>query len=57
MPAANMFDGLTLEQKQLFSAIFVSLIVIQVMKFFMKKNITIKMPEGVPPMVSILLLH
>lgn len=52
MPAANMFDGTYFGAKAVISAIFVSLIVIQVMKFFMKKNITIKMPEGVPPMVS-----
>ncbi|MGF2054713.1 PTS sugar transporter subunit IIC [Vagococcus fluvialis] len=38
--------------KGVFVAIFVSLITIQLMKFFVKKNITIKMPEGVPEMVT-----
>lgn len=38
--------------KGVFVAIFVSLITIQLMKFFVKKNITIKMPDGVPEMVT-----
>lgn len=35
-----------------FVAIFVSLITIQLMKLFVEKNITIKMPDGVPEMVT-----
>lgn len=38
--------------KGVFVAIFVSLITIQLMRFFVKKNFTIKMPEGVPEMVT-----
>lgn len=49
---ANMFNGTYLGPKAVISAIIVSLIVIQIMRFFMKKNITIKMPDGVPSMVS-----
>lgn len=52
MPAANMFDGTYFGPKAVISAIIVSLIVIQIMKFFMNKNLTIKMPKGVPQMVS-----
>lgn len=48
----NMFDATYFGPKAVISAIIVSLIVIYIMKFFMHKNITIKMPEGVPPMVS-----
>lgn len=52
MVSNNMFNAAYLGPKAVISAIVVSLIVIQIMKFFMNKNITIKMPEGVPPMVS-----
>ena len=52
MPATNMFDGTYFGPKAVISAIIVSLIVIQIMKFFMNKNLTIKMPQGVPQMVS-----
>lgn len=52
MPATNMFDGAYFGPKAVISAIIVSLIVIQIMKFFMSKNLTIKMPQGVPQMVS-----
>ncbi|MCB7177508.1 PTS sugar transporter subunit IIC [Lactiplantibacillus plantarum] len=38
--------------KGVFVAIIVSLITIQLMKFFVKKNFTIKMPAGVPEMVT-----
>jgi len=38
--------------KGVFVAIFVSLLTIQVMKFFVKKNFTIRMPQGVPEMVT-----
>lgn len=38
--------------KGVFVAIFVSLLTVQMMKFFVRKNITIKMPEGVPEMVT-----
>ena len=48
----NMFDATYFGPKTVISAIIVSLIVIYIMKFFIHKNITIKMPEGVPPMVS-----
>ena len=52
MVSNNMFNAAYFGPKAVISAIVVSLIVIQIMKFFMNKNITIKMPEGVPPMVS-----
>ena len=52
MVSTNMFNAAYFGPKAVISAIVVSLIVIQIMKFFMDKNITIKMPEGVPPMVS-----
>lgn len=48
----NMFDATYFGPKTVISAIIVSLIVIYIMKSFIHKNITIKMPEGVPPMVS-----
>lgn len=48
----NMFNGTYLGPKSVITAILVSLVVVKIMEFFMKKNITIKMPEGVPPMVS-----
>ncbi|WP_086347818.1 PTS sugar transporter subunit IIC [Candidatus Enterococcus clewellii] len=38
--------------KGVFVAIFVSLITIQLMKVFVNRNFTIKMPEGVPEMVT-----
>lgn len=38
--------------KGVFVAIFVALITVQLMKLFVKKNFTIKMPEGVPEMVT-----
>lgn len=50
--SVNMFDATYFGPKTVISAIIVSLIVIYIMKFFIHKNITIKMPEGVPPMVS-----
>lgn len=52
MLSTSMFDMTYFGPKAVISAIIVSLIVIQIMKFFMNKNITIKMPDGVPPMVS-----
>lgn len=36
----------------LFSAILISILVVEIYRFFVHKNITIKMPEGVPPMVA-----
>ena len=36
----------------LFSAIFISIIATEIYVFLTRKNITIKMPEGVPPMVA-----
>ncbi len=36
----------------LFTAIIVSLISVEVLRFFIKKNIVIRLPEGVPPAVS-----
>lgn len=35
----------------LFTAILVSIFTVEVVRFFMKKNLIIKMPEGVPPAV------
>lgn len=52
MPSVNMFDGSYLGPKAVILAILVSLIVVQIMKYFIHKNITIKMPDGVPPMVT-----
>lgn len=52
MPNTNMFDGTYFGPKAVISAILVSLIVVQIMKYFINKKITIKMPEGVPPMVT-----
>lgn len=52
MISKNMFDGTYFGPKAVISAIIVSLIVVIIMKYFMNKNITIKMPDGVPPMVS-----
>lgn len=52
MPSVNMFNGDFFGPKAVVSAIIVSIIVIHIMKFFMNKNMTIKLPEGVPPMVS-----
>ena len=50
--ANNMFNATYFGPKAVISAIIVALIVVQIMRFFMNKNMTIKMPEGVPPMVS-----
>lgn len=36
----------------LFTAIIVSIIAVESMKFFIKKNIVIRLPEGVPPAVA-----
>lgn len=52
MPAVNMFSGEFFGPKAVISAIIISLIVINIMKFFMNKNITVRLPDGVPPMVS-----
>lgn len=52
MPSVNMFNGGYFGPKAVISAIIVSIIVVKIMQFFMNKNITIKMPNGVPQMVS-----
>lgn len=52
MPSVNMFNGGYFGPKAVISAIIVSIIVVKIMQFFMNKNITIKMPDGVPQMVS-----
>ncbi len=41
-----------LDAKGLFLAVIIGLITVEVTKFLMDKNIKIRMPEGVPPMVS-----
>lgn len=41
-----------LDGKGLFSAIIVGLLSVEVMNFLMKRNIKIRMPESVPPMVT-----
>lgn len=37
--------------KAVFSAIIVSLVTVEIYRFFIKKKLVIKMPEGVPPMI------
>jgi PTS system cellobiose-specific IIC component len=44
--------GTFLDNQGLFTAIVVSVISVEVFNFFVKKNIIIKMPEGVPPAIS-----
>lgn len=36
----------------MFAAIIISIVAVEAYTFFIKKNITIKMPEGVPPMIT-----
>lgn len=47
----SLMDVSFLGSKGVFTAIIVSLITAKLMQFFVNKNITIKLPEGVPPMV------
>jgi len=44
--------GTFLDNRGLFTAIVVSVITVEVYRFFIQKNIVIKMPEGVPPAIS-----
>jgi PTS system cellobiose-specific IIC component len=44
--------GTYLDSSGLFTAMVVAVIVVEVYRFFIKKNIVIKMPEGVPPAIS-----
>lgn len=48
---ASLIDASFLGSKGVFTAIIVALISAKLMQFFVNKNITIKMPDGVPPMV------
>lgn len=48
----SFLDISYLGAKGVFVAIFVSLITVKMMGFFVKKNITLKMPDGVPEMVT-----
>ena len=51
-PAVSMLNASYFGSKAVISAIIVSLLTVMIMKFFMDKEITIKMPDGVPPMVT-----
>ena len=44
--------GTFLDNSGMFTAIVVSVITVEVYNFFMKRNIVIKMPDGVPPAIS-----
>jgi PTS system cellobiose-specific IIC component len=44
--------GTYLDNTGLFTAIVISVITVEVYRFFIQKNIVIKMPEGVPPAIS-----
>jgi len=44
--------GTYLDNTGLFTAIVVSVITVEIYRFFIQKNIVIKMPEGVPPAIS-----
>lgn len=48
----TFLDVSYLGAKGVFVAIFVSLITVKLMQYFVDKNFTITMPEGVPPMVT-----
>jgi PTS system cellobiose-specific IIC component len=48
---SSFLDFDYLGAKGVIVAIFVSLITTQIIRFFVKRNITIRMPKGVPPMV------
>jgi len=50
LPAGE--PGTFLDNTGLFTAIVVSVVTVEVYNFFMKRGITIKMPEGVPPAIS-----
>ena len=41
-----------LDSSGLFTAIVISVITVEVYRFFIEKNIVVKMPEGVPPAIS-----
>ena len=49
---ASFLDYDFLGAKGVFVALIVGLVTVQIMKFFVEKNITIKMPKGVPTMVT-----
>lgn len=51
LPGSNFIDQSFLGSKGIFTAILVSIVTAEIMKFFIKKDIVIKLPEGVPPMV------
>ena len=44
--------GTFLDNSGMFTAIVVSVLTVEVYNFFMKRNIVIKMPDGVPPAIS-----
>jgi PTS system cellobiose-specific IIC component len=44
--------GTYLDNTGLFTAIVISVVTVEVYRFFIQKNIIIKMPEGVPPAIS-----
>lgn len=48
---STIIDMSFLGSKGVFTAIIVSLVTTKIMQFFVNKNLTIKLPEGVPPMV------
>ena len=52
LEGATFLDTGFLGAKGVFVALIVALITTKIMKFFVEKNITIKMPQGVPVMVS-----
>lgn len=49
---ASFLDMSYLGAKGVFVALITGLITVQIMRFFVNKNITIKMPKGVPTMVT-----
>ncbi len=46
------FPATYLDNSGLFTAIIVGLVSVEIYNFFVKRNIVIKMPEGVPPAIS-----
>ncbi|MBS4456015.1 PTS sugar transporter subunit IIC [Tuanshanicoccus lijuaniae] len=51
MERVSFIDASYLGAKGVFTAIIVALVSTKLMKLFVNKNITIKLPDGVPPMV------
>ncbi len=52
LKGSSFLDISFLGAKGVFAALITALIVVRLMKFFVEKNFTIKMPEGVPTMVT-----